>query len=132
MDMHRSSVMAQVDQQRCTRCTRGAHGRFAWPRMLSPTKPPTARPKGGRRIVAAADMLHFRSWSLDGLLGLSPIEHAMQSLGIALASEKFGGRFFANGGRPNGVLSTNSMLTDKQQADMKSTWQGQVGGENQG
>ena len=87
---------------------------------------------GGRRIVAASDMLHFRSWSLDGLLGLSPIEHAMQSLGIALASEKFGGRFFANGGRPNGVLSTNTTLNEKQQNDMKSTWQGQVGGENQG
>ena len=87
---------------------------------------------GQVRIVAASDMLHFRSWSLDGLLGLSPIEHAMQSLGIALASEKFGGRFFANGGRPNGVLSTNTTLNPQQQAEMRSTWQGQTGGENQG
>ena len=87
---------------------------------------------GSKRIVPAFDVLHMPLFGWDGLRGLSPIMMARESLGIARATEKFGGRFFANGSRPGGVLSTASNLSEKQQADVREQWRQQQGGENQG
>ncbi len=87
---------------------------------------------GEKTWFAATDVLHFRLFSLDGLLGLSPIKHARQSLGIGMAVEKFGGRFFANGGRPTGVLSSELVLNPQQLEDNRLNWQAANGGENQG
>lgn len=87
---------------------------------------------GQTRVIAAEDILAIPLFSFDGLKGLSPIQLARQDLGLSRAATKFGARFFANGGRPGGVLSTSSNLNPKQQDDMKTSWQQSNGGENQG
>jgi HK97 family phage portal protein len=59
--------------------------------------------RGGREIIfPRGEVWHLRGLSSDGLMGLSPIELARDSLGTALAAQDYGGRFFANDAKPTG------------------------------
>lgn len=85
------------------------------------------------RHIDAENCLHFRLFSLDGLKGLSPITLMRQSLGLSLAAEKFGAKFFGNGSKPGGVLSsTKEDLDETQVADARAAWEAAQGGSNQG
>lgn len=86
----------------------------------------------GWRVIEAKDILHFRLFSIDGLKGLSPITLARQALGLTLAAEKFGAKFFGNGTRPGGVLSGPEDLDETQLADNRAAWESAQGGSNQG
>jgi HK97 family phage portal protein len=87
---------------------------------------------GKSRFIDGANMLHVPLFSFNGLKGLSPIQLARQGIGLARASEKYGARFFGNGARPSGVLSSTGTLTPKQQTEAKETWNRAQGGENAG
>lgn len=55
--------------------------------------------------IPARDMFHVKGLPApDGLVGLSTIGVARQSLGLTVASEEFGAAYFANGTTPSGVL----------------------------
>ena len=57
---------------------------------------------GEESILARGDVWHLRGLSSDGLLGMSPIDLARESLGMALAAQDYGARFFANDAKPTG------------------------------
>lgn len=59
------------------------------------------------------------AFSLDGYLGLSPIRYGANVLGTALAADQTAGRWFSNGMRPSGALSTDKVLTKEQREDMR-------------
>lgn len=62
-------------------------------------------PQGGtEKIYLDGEVLHLRGLSLDGPLGLSPIDMMKEALGEAVASQSYGATFFANDARPNIVL----------------------------
>jgi HK97 family phage portal protein len=84
------------------------------------------------RVIVSDNMLHVPLFSFDGLKGISPIQMARQGIGLARASEKYGARFFGNGSRPGGVLSTQSDLTDEELAAVKETWLQTQSGDKQG
>lgn len=50
------------------------------------------------------DVLHLMGLSDDGLVGLSPVEDAAQSIGYGLVLEEHGNRLFSNGASSSGVL----------------------------
>jgi HK97 family phage portal protein len=85
---------------------------------------------GLSRIYQATEILHFKLFSLDGLLGLSPVMLARQSLGLTRAAEKMGSRLFANGGRPSGVMSTEMQLDEKTLINIRESWQAAQTGDN--
>jgi phage portal protein BeeE len=62
------------------------------------------------REIPEDDILHIRGFTLDGILGLSPISQAAQSLGIALAAEEAAGALFANGMRSSGYVAAPTVL----------------------
>lgn len=63
-------------------------------------------------LVPSADVLHLRWITLPGgIVGLSPIEYAAQGLGINLAAEEYGARFFQQGATVSGVLESDKTLT---------------------
>jgi HK97 family phage portal protein len=69
--------------------------------------------------VDPASIWHVKAFTSAGnVVGLSPIAHARQAVGIGLAVEKFGAEFFGKGGIPVGVLSTDRRV-DQHLAD---TW----------
>jgi HK97 family phage portal protein len=84
------------------------------------------------RIIPAEDMLHVPGMALDGRVGQSVVWLARQTIGLALALEKYGAKYFGNNARPGGVLTmpTNVKPEDKETA--KRSWMEAHGGENQG
>jgi HK97 family phage portal protein len=59
-------------------------------------------PAGQEWVLPRGQMWHLRGLSSDGLFGLSPIELARESLGMALAAQDYGARFFNNDAKPTG------------------------------
>jgi len=86
---------------------------------------------GQRRIVLAEDMLHVPGLSLDGRLGQSTVYLSRQIVGLALACEKYGAKFFGNGARPAGILTLPNKLEDKALENLRRSWAEAHGGENQ-
>ena len=60
--------------------------------------------KKGTVYLLPEDVLHIPALGFDGLVGYSPIAMAKNSIGVGLACEEYGAKFFANGAAPSGVL----------------------------
>ena len=86
---------------------------------------------GLKRLVLAENMIHVPGLSLDGRLGQSTVWLARQAFGLALATEKFGAKFFGNGGRPSGILTLPSKLSPVENETLKRSFAEAHGGENQ-
>lgn len=86
---------------------------------------------GRRRLIPAEDMLHIPGLSLDGRLGQSTVWLARQAFGLALATEKYGAKFFGNGARPAGVLTLPTAMQTKDIETLRRSWAEAHGGENQ-
>lgn len=84
------------------------------------------------RHINSADIIAIPLFGYDGLKGLSPIMQAKQAIGLMRASEKFGARFFGNGSRPGGVMSTTSPLNESTQQNLRESWERSQSGANQG
>lgn len=77
---------------------------------------------GETRTVPAYQMLHIRGLETDGIKGLSPIMSARQSVGLAIAAEEYGARFFGNNGRPGGVLEHPAKVSPQAAKNILETW----------
>lgn len=85
---------------------------------------------GRTRIIIPDNMLHFTGLSSDGVMGINPIQAAAQSIGITLASDKFGATFFGNGANPSGVLSHPGALSVKAQDNLRDSLVKRTSGNN--
>ena len=72
------------------------------------------------------DVLHIPGLGFDGLVGYSPIAMAKNAIGLAIATEEFGSKFFANGAAPSGVLEHPGTIKDPTR--VREAWQSQFGG----
>jgi HK97 family phage portal protein len=77
-------------------------------------------------ILDPSEVLHIPGLGFDGLVGYSPIAMAKNAIGMAIACEEFGSKFFAHGAAPSGVLEHPGTIKDP--ARVRETWQGQFGG----
>jgi HK97 family phage portal protein len=67
-----------------------------------------------------SDVLHIPGLGFDGLVGYSPIAMAKNAIGLAMATEEYGAKFFANGAAPGGVLEHPGTIKDPQK--VKESW----------
>ena len=77
---------------------------------------------GGKIVATDADLMHIPGFSIDGIVGLSPIAMARQGIGLAMAAEGFGGRLFSSGSLASGVLETDSSLKPEQADAILARW----------
>lgn len=87
-------------------------------------------PNTPERVIPKEDMVHIPGLALDGRLGQSTVQLARQALGLALATEKFGAKFFGNGARSYGVLQHPAALSAKALNELRKSIQEAYGGEN--
>ena len=80
----------------------------------------------GRVILLPKDVLHIPGLGFDGLVGYSPIAMAKNAIGLTIATEEYGAKFFANGAAPSGVLEHPGTIKDPQR--VREAWQSQFGG----
>lgn len=85
---------------------------------------------GAVEIIDPENILHFMGMSLDGVVGLSPIQTCKNAFGLGLAAEKFGAQFFGNGARTTGILSHPETLDPEAHANLKKSIQEWVTGES--
>ena len=64
------------------------------------------------------NVLHIMDQSFDGYVGISPIAMARQAVGMALAMEEFGGKFFANDMKSGGFLMHPGKLSPTAKTNM--------------
>lgn len=76
--------------------------------------------------LAPSDVLHIPGLGFDGLVGYSPIAMAKNAIGMAIACEEYGAKFFANGAAPGGVLEHPGTIKDPQR--VRESWQSTFGG----
>jgi HK97 family phage portal protein len=85
--------------------------------------------RGVQQVMEPERVLHLRMFSPDGVMGLSPLAVARESLGLAVGAERYASSFFAEGGRPAGVMTSDKLLTDKQREQIRKEFGG-IGGMN--
>ena len=68
--------------------------------------------KGSTVKLYPQDVLHIPGLGFDGLVGYSPIAMAKNAIGMGIACEEYGARFFANGAAPSGVLEHPGTIKD--------------------
>lgn len=71
-------------------------------------------------IYRPDQVFHIKGLSLDGVKGLSPIAQAREAVGLSLATEEYGAKFFGNGARPGGVLEHPGILKDPEK--LRESW----------
>lgn len=80
------------------------------------------------RVLTQSQVWHVKGFGADGLVGLSPVAYARQSLGMSLAAEEFQARFFANGANPSWIISIPQWLEKDQREvarrNIEKIWQG--------
>ena len=84
------------------------------------------RDKNQTVILRPSDVLHIPGLGFDGLVGYSPIAMAKNAIGMAIACEEYGAKFFANGAAPGGVLEHPGTIKDPQR--VRESWQSTFGG----
>ena len=82
--------------------------------------------KGSSVILKPSDVLHILGLGFDGLVGYSPIAMAKNAIGLSMATEEYGSKFFANGATPGGVLEHPGTL--KNPARVRESWNQAFGG----
>jgi len=70
--------------------------------------------------LSPSEVLHIPGLGFDGLIGYSPIAMAKNAVGLAIATEEYGAKFFANGAAPGGVLEHPGTIKDPQK--VKESW----------
>lgn len=83
--------------------------------------------KVGRTVrLQPHDVLHIPGLGFDGLVGYSSIAMAKNAIGLAIATEEYGSKFFANGAAPSGVLEHPGTIKDP--SKVRESWQATFGG----
>ncbi len=95
---------------------------------------------GGRRVfyrtsisgrsyeLRPDQVLHIRGQTFDGLVGISPVGMARNAIGMGLAMEEFGAKFFANDAKSGGFLSHPGKLGEKAIRNIASSFTDDQGG----
>jgi HK97 family phage portal protein len=74
----------------------------------------------GQVYLPPEQVLHIPGLGYDGIVGYSPLAMAKNAVGLAIATEEYGAKFFANGAAPGGVLEHPGTIKDPQR--VKDSW----------
>lgn len=82
--------------------------------------------KNNEVILLPSEVLHIPGLGFDGLVGYSPIAMAKNAIGMAIACEEYGAKFFANGATPGGILEHPGVVKDPEK--VRASWNSAFGG----
>ncbi|MCX4337387.1 MAG: phage portal protein [Bacteroidales bacterium] len=103
---------------------RDEKGRLYYEYMISSDDAKTL--KDGTVRLSPYDVLHIPGLGFDGLVGYSPIAMAKNAIGLAIAAEEYGSKFYANGATPSGILEYPG--TVKEPDKVRESWNAGFGG----
>ena len=73
--------------------------------------------------VDPASIWHVKAFTAPGqVLGLSPIDHARQAVGLGLAAEKYAAMFFGDSAIPSGAITSDQRIDPEFADHLKERW----------
>lgn len=81
-------------------------------------------------IVYSSESIWHNKLFGNGVIGLSPLDFARNSIGIGSAAEMSVGKIYKNGGKPSGVLTIDKLLTEEQRKQIKGNFSELAEGNN--
>lgn len=82
----------------------------------------------GKDVIEQVNILHIPALSTDGIEGKSPVAIAKESIGLGMAMQKFGSKFFGKGANPDFILEHPSKLGTQAIENIQKTWSKDAGG----
>ena len=76
---------------------------------------------GIKQLIEPVNMIHILNFSYDGITGISTLQHAKNTLGLASDSEAHAEGFFKGGANLAGIIKVQSSLNPKQKQDIKES-----------
>ena len=76
---------------------------------------------GDVRVYASESIWHIKLFG-NGIVGLSPLSYARNSVGIAIAADNRVTKVYSNGAKPSGVLTIDRVLTADQRVQIKKNF----------
>jgi HK97 family phage portal protein len=85
-----------------------------------------------RKIVDPDRVMHLRAFGPKPgtAVGMSPIAYARETIGLSLAVRDFGAQWYASGGHPTTLLTTEEEIDDKQATDAKESFRAATRGDH--
>ena len=74
------------------------------------------------KVYSNNEVMHFKTFSTNGYLGISPIIECRKAIGWGLAVETFGTTFFRNGAKLSGLLSTDRQMSELSLERLKTSF----------
>jgi HK97 family phage portal protein len=79
--------------------------------------------------VDPASIWHVKAFTAPGqVLGLSPIQHARQAIGLGIGAERYAAKFFGESAIPSGVLTSDQDIKQERAEHLKARWKQAHGG----
>ena len=75
----------------------------------------------GVEVLSADSVWHIKLMG-NGIIGLSPMDHARNALGVAQSAERRVAQLYRNAGKSAGILTIDHKLTPEQRAMVKSSF----------
>ncbi|EPR12242.1 hypothetical protein M527_01800 [Sphingobium indicum IP26] len=81
-----------------------------------------------KRRLLAADVIHLKDRSDDGLIGRSRLSRARETLRAATAQQTFATAFLERGAQPSGVLEVPGTMSQEQRTTLREAFKSRHGG----
>ena len=85
-------------------------------------------PRGVEKVYTSWEIFHVPGWGYNGLVGKSPITLAREAIGLGLAQEEFGARFYGDGTHPGLVAIHPGSPKNETMVNLREALLTQVGG----
>lgn len=73
-------------------------------------------------VLRGADVFHIKGLSLDGIEGVPLLDIMAEALGVGMAAQQFGGRFFGQGSNMSGVLMVPGHFSEEKIRNTIAAW----------
>lgn len=81
-----------------------------------------------KRVYSERSIWHIKLFG-NGLVGLSPLGYARKSLGVAIASDNRASKLAQSGGKTNGILTIDKVLSPEQREAVRKNFNGLTEGD---
>ena len=82
----------------------------------------TGQQEGPDITIESADMIHILNFTHNGIIGISTLRHAIDTVVVSQASEASAKGFFQSGANMSGILSVEGKLTKEKADAIKDSW----------
>jgi HK97 family phage portal protein len=77
-------------------------------------------PDGTLKNVPQSEIMHIRGMTINGFMGVNPIQYIRESIALGLASEEFGARYFGSGTHPGMIVEHPGKLSPEGHSNLQT------------